>query len=206
MTAGGSKQFNPLDTDNLGDSLLRAVNQRDPVRLDEIAEFSGAGVYAIYYTGEFPAYKRIAKANSHGAFTQAIYVGKAIPTGGRKGAVAFGHVTGKYLHKRLREHAESIDAAINLELTDFYVRWLVTEPIWIPLAETLLINRNLCVWNILIEGFGNHDPGVNRHAGKRTVWDTVHPGRWWAEKASPNPRWTPQSAAQEAEEWIAARV
>lgn len=199
-----STPYNPLDTDNIGESLLNALLACEPIRMDNITEFPGAGVYAIYYRGDFPAYAQISAANQD-EFTQAIYVGKAIPSGGRKGAVAFGQVTGKYVYRRLKEHGESIEAANNLAIEDFFVRYLIIEPIWIPLAETLMINRNLCVWNILIEGFGNHDPGANRHGGKRTVWDTLHPGRWWADKASDNPKWTAASAAQEAKTWIKQR-
>jgi hypothetical protein len=37
----------------------------------------------------------------------------------------------------------------------------------------------------LIDGFGNHDPGKGRHAGLRPRWDTLHPGRPWAERLQP---------------------
>ena len=36
------------------------------------------------------------------------------------------------------------------------------------------------VWNLVLEGFGNHDPGAGRHAGEKPRWDVVHPGRAWA--------------------------
>ena len=200
-----SRPYNPLDTENLGDSLVRALLAMDPVRIDQMSEFPGAGVYAIYYTGDFPAYSKVAAANAGGAFTQAIYVGKAIPSGGRKGTQALGSVTGKYLHNRLREHRDSIIAASNLNAEDFYVRWLVVEPIWIPLTETLMINRSACAWNAVVEGFGNHDPGKHRHGGRRTMWDTLHPGRSWAAKATPAPQWTAASVAQEAQTRIDQR-
>lgn len=206
MSGAESTPYNPLDTDNLGESLVRALLAMDPVRIDQMEQFPGAGVYAIYYTGGFPAYSAIAAANSGGDFTQAIYVGKAIPSGGRKGTVALGSVSGKYLYNRLKEHAESIVAATNLDVEDFHVRWLVVEPIWIPLTETLMINRSACVWNGVVEGFGNHDPGVKRHGGKRSMWDTIHPGRWWAEKGTPSPKWTPDAIAQEAATWIDQRM
>jgi len=37
-----------------------------------------------------------------------------------------------------------------------------------------------------MDGFGNHDPGKGRHQGKRPSWDTLHPGRPWAEKLQPS--------------------
>lgn len=38
------------------------------------------------------------------------------------------------------------------------------------------------LWNKLIDGFGNHDPGKGRHAGLRPRWDVLHPGRPWADR------------------------
>ena len=37
----------------------------------------------------------------------------------------------------------------------------------------------LC-WTNIVDGFGNHDPGKGRHAGRRPLWDVLHPGRAWA--------------------------
>ena len=201
-----STPYNPLDTENIGESLVSAMLRVDPVEIDQIPPFPGAGVYAIYYIGDFPVYAELASRNRDGQFSQPIYVGKAIPSGGRKGTVALGQVSGKYLFNRLKEHSESIAAAQNLDVADFYARWLVVEPIWIPLAESLMINRSACVWNAIVEGFGNHDPGKNRHGGKRTKWDTLHPGRWWAEKGTPDEKWTADKISQEAKTWISQRV
>ena len=86
------------------------------------------------------------------------------------------------LFKRLCEHAESIRAASNVNIADFHCRHLVVDDIWIPLGESLLIARFSPVWNSLIDGFGNHDPGSGRHAGMRPRWDVLHPGRSWAVK------------------------
>ena len=36
------------------------------------------------------------------------------------------------------------------------------------------------VWNVIIDGFGNHDPGAARRAMKRPRWDILHPSRPWA--------------------------
>src|SRR5664279_4673770 len=41
----------------------------------------------MYYTGDFPPYASIAAANVKRAFKAAIYVGKAIPKGGKEGGL-----------------------------------------------------------------------------------------------------------------------
>jgi hypothetical protein len=64
----------------------------------------------------------------------------------------------------------------------------VTDEIWIPLGENLLIEKFRPPWNAVIDGFGNHDPGGRRAQQQRFPWDVVHPGRPWAEKLWPNPR------------------
>ena len=106
-------------------------------------------------------------------------MGKAIPAGARKGG-GLGVSPGKALFNRLSEHAESINAADNLHIKDFHCRFLVVEDIWIPLGESLLIAKFAPVWNTLIDGFGNHDPGKGRYEGLRPRWDVLYPGRAWA--------------------------
>ena len=46
----------------------------------------------------------------------------------------------------------------------------------------MLIRHFQPVWNQVIDGFGNHDPGKGRNQQRRSVWDTLHPGREWAGK------------------------
>lgn len=36
------------------------------------------------------------------------------------------------------------------------------------------------LWNVVVAGFGNHDPGKGRRGQEKSVWDTLHPGRSWA--------------------------
>lgn len=178
--------FNPLDKRNLGASVADAMLGRPTFPLGEIPFFNGAGVYAIYYTGDFAPYSTLSALNRNGAFALPIYIGKAIPPGARKGGGT--HLEDKpnqALCKRLREHAESIDAVKNLRIEDFHCRFLVVDDIWIPLGESLLIARFAPIWNTLVDGFGNHDPGSGRHQGLRPRWDTLHPGRTWAGKCKP---------------------
>lgn len=173
--------FNPLDKTNLGASVADALLAQSPVPLDDLREFHGAGVYAIYYVGKFKAYAPLAARNKVGQLSAPIYVGKAVPAGSRRGG-ALDAKPGRVLFRRLTEHADSILATENLSLADFHCRFLVVDDIWIPLGESLLIARFSPVWNSIVDGFGNHDPGSGRHAGMRPRWDVLHPGRPWAEK------------------------
>lgn len=177
--------FNPLDKKQLaisvGDALLGAELHPLPPR----RKFAGAGVYAIYYFGQSPIYKKLITSNSASECPAPIYVGKAIPTGGRKGGLEFDATKGTVLYKRLCEHAESIRQTGNLSVSDFKCRYLVVDDIWIPLGESLLIRQFHPIWNVAIDGFGNHDPGAGRHKQQRSPWDVLHPGRSWAEKLAP---------------------
>jgi hypothetical protein len=192
--------YNPLDKRHLGESVAEALLQQPPAPLDELAPFDGAGIYAIYYTGSFPSYREIARRNSKGRFAMPIYVGKAIPAGARKGDFGLGTDPGQALHGRLREHANSIrETSSTLSLSDFHVRYLVVEDIWIPLGENLLIAKYRPAWNLLLDGFGNHDPGKGRYNQQRSHWDTIHPGRAWAMKCASNAK-TPSEISSRFEE------
>ena len=194
MTIESEGPFNPLDKTNLGLTVAKAMLEREPVKLRMETEFPGAGIYAIYYIGNYKAYKPVALKNAGGQFAWPIYVGKAIPSGGRKGLIRKLSKKAKPsdalaagpLCKRLDEHAGSIQVVRNLNIDDFFCRYLAVDDIWIPLGESLLINRFRPIWNVVIDGFGNHDPGGGRRVQARSSWDTLHPGRPWAEKQGPS--------------------
>lgn len=186
MTDGNILPFNPLDKKNLGESVAQALLEQPPVRLPDVQKFRGAGVYAVYYSGKFPAYKPLAEANAGGRPATPIYVGKAVPAGARKGGDL--EADPKFaLYDRLQDHAKSIEQAENLEVRDFCCRYLVVDDIWIPLGEALLIARFSPLWNKVIDGFGNHDPGKGRNEGLRPRWDVLHPGRPWAARCKDRP-------------------
>lgn len=170
--------FNPLDKKNLGASVAEALLASRVHPLGALPEFKGAGIYALYYSGSFSPYAEVARRNRR-TKTAPIYVGKAVPAGARKGGGA-GSTGGKSLFNRLSEHADSILSVESLDIEDFTCRFLVVDDIWIPLGESLLIARYSPVWNSLIDGFGNHDPGSGRYNGMRPRWDVLHPGRAWA--------------------------
>lgn len=207
--------YNPLDMDNIAKSIADALLSTPPTPLALVDQFrfTGAGIYVIYYIGDFPAYAPI---RENGSWSQPIYVGKAIPEGGRLGRLAKDPVVEEVatqiraprqttaLRRRLGEHRNSIIAAQNLDVADFACRWLVIEPIWIPLGETLLITRYAPVWNRLVDGFGNHDPGAGRRRGMRSRWDVLHPGRSWAPSFAERPE-SAEDIAQDVAEYLRAR-
>jgi len=99
-----SEPYNPLAKINLGRSVAEALLD-SPIRLlMNTADLMGAGVYAIYYVGDFPRYAPIAAANRGNKFAQPIYVGKAIPRGGRKGGIVTDTGKGRALRDRLNQH------------------------------------------------------------------------------------------------------
>ena len=185
MSQQSYEPYNPLDKSNLGTSVADALLARPVVNLPP-EPFLGAGVYAIYYAGSFAPYQQIARSNRDSSYVVPIYVGKAVPSGARKGGYGLDSNPGDALSRRLREHASSIEQANNIQLGDFRCRHLVVDDIWIPLGESLLIDRFSPIWNTLIDGFGNHDPGSGRRNQARSRWDVLHPGRIWADRLREN--------------------
>ena len=179
--------YNPLDKINLGNSVAVALLNQPTHPLDEVPPFEGAGIYVLYYRGAFPAYAPIAAANANEAVWP-IYIGKAIPSGGRKGASLTASSRGRALYNRLMDHRDSISeverGSGTLRVADFQARYLTVDDIWIPLGESLLIARFRPIWNRALDGFGNHDPGKGRYNGLRPLWDHLHPGRGWADRCA----------------------
>ena len=196
-----SEPFNPLDKENLGKSVARAMLATDATPLAGLEPFNGAGIYALYYTGYFPAYAPIASRNRNGAFQVPIYVGSAVPPGGRRGGFGMQPGTHSKLFSRLNKHAQSITQAENLDLADFHCRYLLVDDIWIPLGESLLITLHCPLWNQKLDGFGNHDPGKGRYNQLRSLWDVVHPGREWAGRCADRDE-TPEQLIADIESYL----
>ncbi len=173
-----TKAYDPLDYANLARSVVTALLESASTALPPTEKFSGSGVYALYYTGSLPFYSHISSSD----LDKPIYVGKAIPTGARKGSSQIDSDSSTELFRRLHDHAKSIEQTENLDLAEFQARYLVVEPVWITLAERFLIDHFKPMWNTVIEGFGNHDPGSGRRNMRRPHWDIIHPGRPWAAK------------------------
>lgn len=179
--------YNPLDKANIGNNIANELMNND-VKNMLVDPFIGAGVYAIFFVGNNGIYKELGEFNRYNNCSIPIYVGKAVPEGARKGGTGNGDNQGAALQKRLREHANSIKEAEDLNITDFKCRYIVIDDIWIPLAESLMINRFKPVWNSVIDGFGNHAPGKGRKNQVQSPWDMLHPGRQWAKKLPAGPK------------------
>lgn len=182
-----TRPYNPLEKENLAKSIELEILGQTPTPLAAVDEIKGAGIYVIYYSGRFAPYASIRCDVASSTFEQPIYVGKAIPKGGRKGGLSKDSGRGTALRDRLRHHATSVDEANNLELEDFWVRYLVVDDIWIPLGENMLIETFKPVWNRAIDGFGNKDPGRRRKTQIRSPWDVLHPGRSFVTKLAESP-------------------
>ena len=152
--------------------------------------FPGAGVYLLYYSGTFELYSHIARHNRQSS-RPPIYAGKAVPSGWRTGRVV--QTGGKRpLFQRLREHARSIVSVPSLDVQDFQCRFVILdddEADLISAVEAVLIRTSNPLWNGVVDGFGNHDPGSGRYNQAPSEWDVLHPGRPWVDRLTgPRPR------------------
>ncbi len=144
--------------------------------------FTGCGVYALYYVGDYKLYARIARLNQN-ACVLPVYIGKAVPPGWRTARVT--STERKSLYGRLREHTRNIQQAKNLEIGDFRCRFVILQEVESDLIvpiEAALIRKHRPLWNSVVDGFGNHDPGRGRYNQARSEWDVLHHGRPWADR------------------------
>lgn len=163
---GDITEFNPADLANLVRYCVQELMTRHPYPLDLPGPFDGAGIYALFYDGDFGPYQDPSIRSPDA--THPIYVGRARRTKSSGPRPLF---------NRLRNHAQSIASAENLDLRDFRCRFLVLQPLWVSTIEDLLIEHYASLWNTVISGFGVHDPGGKRHTGQVPLWDVLHPGR-----------------------------
>jgi hypothetical protein len=170
--------FDPTDPNTAGRvvALTLVAQKRHP--LAKIPEFYGAGVYAIYYNGKFDPYLPLAGKD------HPIYVGKADPDNpSAKDAVG----QGTKLSSRLNEHARSIGKADGtLDIDDFDCRFLIVQTGFQKSAEDYLINFFKPIWNSeqkICFGLGKHGDSSETRGNKRSPWDTLHPGREWADRS-----------------------
>lgn len=182
----GSGVYNPLDKLSLARSIEGELLSRPVSALAAPGDVLGAGVYAIYYTGPFAAYEPLSQRNRDGRFGLPIYVGKAMPSGGRKGTLEQDASSSPALRNRLSKHRRSIEEVGNLDVGDFFVRFLVVDLIWIPLGENMLIRSFSPAWNQVVEGFGINAPGKGRKDQRTSQWDVIHPGRKISDGRPPN--------------------
>ncbi len=146
-------------------------------------KFSGSGVYAIYCIATEGIYQKFGNEVNKYAYQVPIYVGKAVPQGWRQSREIRMSTISNTLFARLRQHARSIEEGAGLKLEDFACRFMILEGDVASLTaavESALIALYSPLWNSVIDGFGNHDPGKERKSGRISQWDTLHPGRKWA--------------------------
>lgn len=164
---------------------VRFFNGTPVLSLPPPTSFLGVGVYAIYYTGKNPLYTRYAGLNRLD-YRFPIYVGKAVPRGWRQSRTAHtAENQSKELFGRLSEHARSIELGEGLTAADFMCRFVIFEDAgsdMISTIEAALIKLSRPLWNSILDGFGNHDPGSGRYEQAKSDWDVLHPGRRWAVK------------------------
>lgn len=171
--------FDPADPGLFGSFAALAMIGQDRQPLDDLNKrpFYGAGIYAIYYKGDYPLYAPI-----RGTETP-VYVGKADPSrtgeNNPKGQ-------GTTLHGRLVEHMKNIRLAKeSIDIADFECRYLVVASGWQAAAESALIKLFNPIWNKetkILLGFGKHGDDHETRGHARSPWDTLHPGRPWAAK------------------------
>jgi hypothetical protein len=88
--------------------MVKVVLEQTAHPLGGVPSFEGAGVYVIYYTGDYEPYKSIVQKNKGRKWRQPIYVGEAARKGGRKGGVLAVGPAGKVLLSRLKNHVDPI--------------------------------------------------------------------------------------------------
>lgn len=181
------RRFDPLDYSSLSESVADALMDCELVPLAEVKAFNGPGIYALFYHGPFPAYAELSNHETEDPGSWPIYIGKATPSTRMGKALMPDNFNGHDLYGRLRQHAQSIEQADNLSVSDFSAKMLILSYIWVPMAETAMIGRYQPLWNSGIDGFGNHNPGAGRHGGMCSRWDTLHPGRPWVKNFVPRP-------------------
>ncbi len=164
------------------DEAIEFFNETPVRKMPPTVSFVGTGVYALYYLGSFELYARISRLNRE-TQSQPIYVGKAVPPGWRTARSQ--ETDAPVLYRRLQEHSRSIRQANNLEIDGFLCRFVILGGIESDLVvpvEAELIRRYSPLWNSVIDGFGNHDPGRGRYNQAKSEWDVLHPGRPWADR------------------------
>ncbi|MDH2408277.1 Eco29kI family restriction endonuclease [Streptomyces chitinivorans] len=155
----------------------------------------GSGVYALYYNGPHELYAPISSPECR----IPIYVGQARPQGTRKAVVDNSEASVALWDRLVKDHKSSIEQVHDLEVEHFLVRYLVAIEAFVSLAERVMIRRYRPVWNSIVDGFGNHDPGKpRRKTGRRPPWDELHPGRWWSHPLNmPTPSRVPANLSRD---------
>jgi hypothetical protein len=166
--------FDPSEPRLIGHFVALALISQERYPLGEIAPSYGSGVYAIYYNGPSDIYAPISQTETP------IYVGKADPPTGAKSVIE----QGTKLFGRLNEHRKNIDKVAGIDLADFECRALAVQSGYQAAAENHLIRLFMPIWNNetrILFGLGKHGDAATTRANNKSPWDTIHPGRAWAD-------------------------
>jgi hypothetical protein len=183
-----SELLDPTRPEVVAEVFTGHLLKRDRAQLQDIKRgFHGSGVYALYYSGDHPAYKHISGRELP------IYVGKADP---QNPDAKTSLEQGTKLHDRLvKDHLRSIRIAQEyatgnrqlaregirpIRAEDFLARWIALPSAYAAAVEQVLINTYQPPWNMVAFGFGKHGDASSTRKNKRSEWDTIHPGRKWA--------------------------
>jgi Eco29kI restriction endonuclease len=83
------------------------------------------------------------------------------------------------------------DAVRFFNVEEFMCRFVIFEDEssdMISTIEAALIKLSQPLWNVALDGFGNHDPGKGRYEQAKSDWDVIHPGRIWAKRCKGIPK------------------
>lgn len=169
--------IDPTDPNFQALTLALRLVQSPKTPLCSLGPFYGSGVYALYYAGPLAVYRAISGTETP------IYVGKADPNKMSNTP----REQGQRLHARLLEHRKNLEK-VGLQTEHFFCRYLPLGDGSQVSVEKVLINFFKPVWNSeggVLYGFGKHGDSPNTRANTRSPWDTMHPGRSWAEKSVP---------------------
>lgn len=177
--------YNSPNFEEIIKDTIRFFNGTPVHKLPPPERFYGTGVYAIYCVAKTGIYSRYHQINRT-SFRLPIYVGKAVPKGWRQARITQKSGEESYeLYGRLKEHSHNIIKGSGLDPVNYYCRFIIlegSESDLISTVEAALIRKYLPLWNSIIDGFGNHDPGKGRYNQAKSDWDVCHPGRSWAVK------------------------
>ena len=175
--------FDPADPETAGRLVAAALLAQPRIPLSLVPRSYGAGVYAIYFTGNCSVYAPISKTETP------IYVGKADPD---TPTSRNPREQGQRLYLRLADHRKMIrkvetyatlnDTPDRFSVQDFECRRLVTATNAQTFAERHLIDLFKPVWNKETKvcwGISKHGDTHGRN-NDRSPWDVLHPGRAWA--------------------------
>ena len=183
--------FDPLDLQHIGVTLAVEMLEQSLHPLPP-SKFTGAGVYAIYYSGQHPDYSAIVNRDGGtGGLRYPIYIGSALREKAKSGFNPKPTSQAR-MWERLIHHSKSIQDVIDsgmdghLLAEDFHCRYLVLSDAYVILAESVLIATFRPAWNGM--GFGSKVVGVERTSQRPSQWDSLHPGRGGRPTGNPEQR------------------